>query len=69
MDHAEREAAERDAEAPHVREEVRLQELRRVDEEPNERQRHARRAGEEQLALKRGELGDGLAGGFLERDH
>ena len=37
--------------------------------EPDERQRHARRARDEQLALKRGELGDGVAGGFLERDH
>ena len=66
MDHAEREAAERHAEAQHVRHEIRLQELRRIHEDAGQRHERAGAAGHEQPALQALELRDRDVGGLGE---
>ena len=67
--HAERQGSERDPEHEHVRHQVRLQELRDVDDQPHDRHGEAGRAGNQQLALTRSELGNGLVGRLPDRDH
>ena len=67
--HAERQAAERHAQAQHVRHQVRLHELPHVDERADERHGRAHGAGEEQPALQARELGNRDVGGLCERRH
>ena len=66
MHHAEREAAERDAEPQHVRHQVRLQELGRVEETAGERQHRAHGADEQQPILEAFQLRNRNVGGLRQ---
>src|SRR5436305_13513966 len=67
MDHPEREAAERHPEAQHVRHQIRLEELRRLDDETDDRHDRTGGAGQQQRALMAGQLGNRDVGGLRER--
>ena len=62
--HAERQAAERGAEHQQIARQVRLEELRGIEEQSDERHHGAGGAGQEELALVARELGDLLVGGL-----
>ena len=67
--HAERQRSERDPEHEHVRHEIGLQELRDVDDQTHDRHGETGRADDQELALARSELGNGLVGRLPDRDH
>src|SRR5262249_57476244 len=68
VDQAEGEAPEGRGEAPHVGHQVRLEKLRRVEEEAGERHGSRGGAGDEAAALESGELGNRRVSEILE-DH
>src|SRR5262249_1037736 len=67
--HRQRQTAERRAEAPQIRDQVRREKLSRVREETGQRHAAANRAGHEELALKWTHLGDHRPGPSRDVGH